>query len=88
MRTNPNQDAEAQSNSSLCLHITPLTLDFAMPDFELSAAMMAAIKCQDDRVGERGARPEWVWEFWQHDFVFRQDSEVWSMSILALYRST
>jgi hypothetical protein len=42
--------------------------------------MMAAIKCQDDRVGERGARAEWVWEFWQNDWAFRQGSEVWGKS--------
>jgi hypothetical protein len=40
----------------------------------MNASMMAAIKCQDDRVG---ARPEWVWEFWQNDWVFRRESEVW-----------
>lgn len=45
--------------------------------FEVSASMMAAIKCQSDRVGERGARPDWVWEFWQNDWIFRQGSEVW-----------
>lgn len=50
-------------------------MDFA--DYEMSASMMTAIKCQDDRAGERGARAEWVWEFWQNDWVFRQESEVW-----------
>ena len=45
--------------------------------FEMSASMMAAIKCQDDLVGVRGARSEWIWEFWQNDWVFRQESEVW-----------
>lgn len=39
--------------------------------------MFAGIKCQDDRVGERGARTEWAWEYWQNDWVFREDSEVW-----------
>lgn len=52
-------------------------MDFAHADYEMSASMMTAIKCQDDRVGERGARPEWVWEFWQNDWVFREESEVW-----------
>jgi len=52
-------------------------LDYAQGDYETSASMMAAIKCQDDRVGERGARPEWIWEFWQNDWVFRRESEVW-----------
>ena len=52
-------------------------LDYDQGDYETSASMMAAIKCQDDRVGERGARPDWVWEFWQNDWVFRRESEVW-----------
>lgn len=43
--------------------------------------MMTSIKCQDDRAGERGARPEWVWEYWQTDWVFRQESEVWGEHI-------
>ena len=52
-------------------------LDFPQGDDEICASMMAAIKCQDDRVGERGARPEWIWEFWQNDWIFRRESEVW-----------
>ena len=43
----------------------------------MSASMFAAIKCQDDRVGERGARAEWAWEYWHNNWVFRQGSEVW-----------
>ncbi|KAF8897756.1 hypothetical protein BD779DRAFT_1492351 [Infundibulicybe gibba] len=62
---------------TLSLYITPLTVDFTHADYGLSACMMAAIKCQGDRTGERGARAEWVWEFWQNDWVFRQESEVW-----------
>ncbi|KAI0638351.1 hypothetical protein C8Q77DRAFT_1049048 [Trametes polyzona] len=61
----------------LCLHITCLSIDYAHPDYEMSASMFAAIKCQDDRVGERGARAEWVWENWQSNWVFGQDREVW-----------
>lgn len=77
-RTSPGQDNEGTSSSpsSLCLYITCLTLDL-MPHLELPTAMMIAIKCQDDRMGEKGARPDWVWVNWQQDFVFRQDSEVW-----------
>jgi hypothetical protein len=57
---------------------SPTTLlDFLQGDYETCASIMAAIKCQDDRVGERGARPEWIWEFWQNDWVFRRESEVW-----------
>jgi hypothetical protein len=71
-----SQQQGSERGQCLSLYITPLTMDFAHPDYEVSAVMMAAIKCQDDRLGERGARPEWVWESWQ-DFVFRQESEVW-----------
>jgi hypothetical protein len=65
-------------------------LDYAQGDYETSASMMAAIKCQDDRVGERGARPEWMWEFWQNDWVFRRESEVWGKfpSLLACLQLT
>ncbi|KAG6830314.1 hypothetical protein H0H92_001249 [Tricholoma furcatifolium] len=62
---------------TLSLYITSLMVDFAHADYELSASMMTAIKCQNDRVGERGAPPEWVWDFWQLDWVFRQEHEVW-----------
>lgn len=58
------------------MFITYLMLDYPHAD-EISATIMAAIKCQDDRVGERGARPDWVWECWQNDWTFRQESEVW-----------
>ncbi|KAG7449477.1 uncharacterized protein BT62DRAFT_888421 [Guyanagaster necrorhizus] len=71
-------------SKTLSLYITSLALDFAHPDYELPTSMMTAIKCQDDRVGERGARPEWVWEFWQNDWVFRQESEVWACSLPSL----
>jgi hypothetical protein len=61
---------------TLSLFITSLELDYPPAD-ETPVTLMAAIKCQDDRAGERGARPDWVWEFWQHDWTFRQESEVW-----------
>lgn len=67
----------ASTPNTLSLYITSLMLDYAQGEYETSASMMAAIKCQDDRVGERGARPEWIWEFWQNDWVFRRESEVW-----------
>ncbi|KAF9478172.1 hypothetical protein BDN70DRAFT_880338 [Pholiota conissans] len=67
----------ANTSTSLSLYITSLVLDFAQEEHETHASMMAAIKCQDDRIGERGARPEWIWEFWQNDWVFRHESEVW-----------
>ena len=64
---------------SLSIYITSLMMDQAQPDFETSMSMFAAIKCQDDRVGERGARAEWAWEYWHEGWVFRQESEVWGM---------
>lgn len=62
---------------SLSLYVTSLMMDFAQADYEMPASMMAAIRYQDIRVGERGVRADWVWQFWQHDWVFRQESEVW-----------
>lgn len=57
-------------------------LEYAHADYEIYTSMFSGIKCQDDRVGERGARAEWVWEYWQNDWVFREDSEVWGKSVL------
>lgn len=62
---------------SLSLLVTSVMLEYAHTDYEIYTSMFAGIKCQDDRVGERGARPNWAWEFWQNDWVFREDSEVW-----------
>ena len=70
MRTSPG---------TLALYITSVMLEYAHTDYEIYASMFAGIKCQDDRAGERGARPDWVWEFWQNDWIFREDSEVWGM---------
>jgi hypothetical protein len=39
--------------------------------------MMAAIKVRGDLAGERGARADWVWEFWDQDWTFRKESEFW-----------
>ncbi|GLB34028.1 hypothetical protein LshimejAT787_0109120 [Lyophyllum shimeji] len=69
--------SDASSKPTLSLYITSLMMEFAPPDYELSASMMTAIKCQADRPGERGAPPEWVWDLWQMDWVFRQEHEVW-----------
>ena len=35
-------------------------VDYSNTDYEMSTSMFAAIKCQDDRVGERGARVDWA----------------------------
>jgi len=55
-------------------------LDDPNAEYEISASMLAAIKCQDDRVGERGARADWAWDIWQTEWTFRQDNEVWRES--------
>ncbi|KAI0775947.1 hypothetical protein BD413DRAFT_648910 [Trametes elegans] len=68
----------------LCLHITCLSILYAHQDYETSASMFAAIKCQDDRMGERGARADWVWENWQNNWVFRHDNEVWDCPLPSL----
>lgn len=70
--------------TTLSLYITSVMLEYAHTDYEIYASMFAGIKCQDDRKGERGARPDWVWEFWQNDWTFREDSEVWGASLHAL----
>ncbi|PCH41190.1 hypothetical protein WOLCODRAFT_100015 [Wolfiporia cocos MD-104 SS10] len=62
---------------TLSVYITSLMVDFSNAEYEMSTSMFAAIKCQDDRAGERGARAEWVWEYWHDGWVFRQESEVW-----------
>lgn len=67
---------EKDQVQTLSLYITSLMIDFPH-EYETSASMMTAIKCQDDRVGERGARAEWIWEFWQERWKFCMDSEVW-----------
>ncbi|KAM5535522.1 hypothetical protein V8D89_010859 [Ganoderma adspersum] len=74
---NPSTPIIRAQPPTLSLYITSLTVDFAHTDYELSASMFAAIKCQDDRIGERGARAEWAWEYWHNNWVFRQGSEVW-----------
>jgi hypothetical protein len=51
--------------------------DYPSAEYEISASMLTAIKCQDDRVGERGARADWAWDTWQTEWTFRQDNEVW-----------
>ena len=71
---------------TLSVYITSMAIDFAHTDYETSASMFAAIKCQDDRVGERGARAEWAWEHWQSNFVFRQGSEVWGEWYVGMQR--
>lgn len=75
-----NRDREFDSSAeptTLSLYLTCLTLDYPNPEFEICASLMAAIKCQDDVVGERGARADWAWDSWQSEWAFRQGTEVW-----------
>lgn len=67
----------ANGTSTLSLYITSLVVDFSQNNYEMSATMMAAIKAQDDKAGERGARADFVWEVWENNWIFRQESEVW-----------
>ncbi|KAK7470403.1 hypothetical protein VKT23_001830 [Stygiomarasmius scandens] len=84
VHTPPNETDTNTKASGLSLYVTSLMLDYAHAEYEISASMMAAIKCQDDRLGERGARPDWIWEHWQSDWSFRQESEVWACSLPSL----
>ncbi|VDC06191.1 unnamed protein product [Peniophora sp. CBMAI 1063] len=75
-----NRDLEfgtSTEQTTLSLYLTCLTLDYPTADYEIGASMMAAIKCQDDVVGERGARADWAWDTWQSEWTFRQGNEVW-----------
>lgn len=79
-----NRDQEFGTSTeptTLSLYLTCLTLDYPTSDYEICASMMAALKCQDDAVGERGARAEWAWDTWQSDWTFRQGNEVWRTCI-------
>ncbi|KAI0307093.1 hypothetical protein B0F90DRAFT_1807787 [Multifurca ochricompacta] len=69
---------------TLSLYVTCLMLDYANAEYEISASMLAAIKCQDDRLGERVARADWAWDTWQTEWTFRQDNEVWQCVLPSL----
>jgi hypothetical protein len=56
-------------------------LEYPNAEDEISASMLAGIKCQDDRVSERGMRADWAWDTWQTEWTFRQDNEVWRESL-------
>lgn len=58
-------------------------LDFPHAEYDSSASMMTAIKCQDDRVGERGARADWIWEFWQDQYVPLEMNIMATLTILS-----
>jgi len=66
--------------SRLLLCITSLMIDLVQ---EYNVTMLAAVRVEDDRGGEHGARADWHWNYWE-DWRFRQDSEVWECSLPSL----
>lgn len=79
-------DAAGSATVRLSAFVTSLMLDFAPhTDIELCATMMAAVKVRGDLAGERGARADWVWEFWDQDWTFRKESEFWGAYLIMLY---
>src|SRR5712691_6749077 len=85
-RTPSDTDTEHSTTHlpTLSLYVTCLMLDYPNAEYEIAASMLAAIKCQDDRIGERGARADWAWDFWQTEWTFRQDNEVWRKLLLGV----
>ncbi|KAH9049710.1 hypothetical protein EDB84DRAFT_1260529 [Lactarius hengduanensis] len=83
-RTPSDAEVATVQLPTLSLYVTSLMLDYANAEYEISASMLAAIKCQDDRVGERGARADWAWDTWQTEWTFRQDNEVWQCALPSL----
>lgn len=72
----------ATKTLNLSVLVTSLMVDRG---YETPASIMVAIKCQDDRVGERGARAgKWIWERWENDWLFREGSEVWECPLPTL----
>ncbi|KAJ3568828.1 hypothetical protein NP233_g5455 [Leucocoprinus birnbaumii] len=70
---------------TLSLYLTSLMMDFPQSgEYEMAASMMVAIRYLDSRIGDRGLRADWAWQFWQHDWVFRQESEVWECPLPSL----
>ncbi|KAF8529093.1 hypothetical protein BU17DRAFT_37868 [Hysterangium stoloniferum] len=85
----PGQDSGRTQQPNKSINIPTLSLCItSMVDItqEYYATMMAAVKVQDDRGGERGARADWVWEVWEYDWSFRQDSEFWECTMPTLSR--
>ncbi|KZO96303.1 hypothetical protein CALVIDRAFT_564170 [Calocera viscosa TUFC12733] len=64
------------SPQTLSLYITSL-MDHSNMDSEMSASLLVAIKCVDERGSERGSPAEWVWENWEQNWCFRKESEFW-----------
>ncbi|KDN36028.1 hypothetical protein RSAG8_11114, partial [Rhizoctonia solani AG-8 WAC10335] len=84
-RLDTSQDPTGPSDARLSAFVTSLMLDYAPhTDTELCTTMMAAIKVRGDFAGERGARADWVWEFWDQEWTFRKESEFWECPLPSL----
>ena len=68
--------ARTPGAQTLSLYVTSLVVGYSHKNYEVSATVLAAIKTNNSKVGERGLT-EWVWKEWQNDWTFRQESEVW-----------
>ncbi|KAG8720757.1 hypothetical protein FRC09_009051 [Ceratobasidium sp. 395] len=75
-------DAVGVASARLSVFVTSLMLDYAPhTNTELCTTMMAAVRVRGDLAGERGARADWLWEFWDQDWTFRKESEFWECSL-------
>lgn len=73
------------TRQTLSLYLTSLVMDFAQrSEYEMATTMMVAIRCHDTRADNCSLRADWVWQFWQYDWVFRQESEVWGKNLSGL----
>ncbi|KAG8743608.1 hypothetical protein FRC10_011671 [Ceratobasidium sp. 414] len=78
-------DAVGSPSARLSVFVTSLMLDYAPhTNTELCTTMMAAVKVRGDLAGERGARADWLWEFWDQDWTFRKESEFWATNSFVL----
>ncbi|KAG8904032.1 hypothetical protein FRB99_002374 [Tulasnella sp. 403] len=80
----PRSSSSASRVSTLSLYVIALFIDFAHPEYEFLSANMVGIKSPENRAGDRGARSDWVWEFWEHDFSFRSGNEFWECQLPSL----
>ncbi|QRV90785.1 hypothetical protein RhiJN_18803 [Ceratobasidium sp. AG-Ba] len=75
-------DTVGSTGARLSIFVTSLMLDYAPhTNTELCTTMMAAVKVRGDLAGERGARADWLWEFWDQDWTFRKESEFWECTL-------
>ncbi|KZT57118.1 hypothetical protein CALCODRAFT_470196 [Calocera cornea HHB12733] len=72
----PASQSSRLGPQTLSLYITSL-MDHSNMDSEMSASLLVAIKCVDERGSERGVPAEWLWESWEQNWCFRKESEFW-----------